>query len=63
MRSKPIKLKKPFELWNSVWFDRDFIKKSASKVYYYMYLAVDNDVLLSFKTKPSQKNWREWKFY
>ena len=48
MRFKPNKLKKAFDSGNSILTDKEFMKKSASKVYF-MLLALNKSVLINFE--------------
>ena len=48
MRFKPNKLKKAFDLRNSILTDKEFMKKSASKVFF-MLLALNKSVLINFE--------------
>ena len=63
MRFKPNKLKKAFDSGNSILTDKEFMKKSASKVYF-MLLALNKSVLINFEKMFSlSRSQKDWKFY
>ena len=65
MRFKPINLKKAFEVIWSIGLERDFVKKSSSKIYY-VFSGINKYVLLSVKNvfpKQCEKEWWDSKFY
>ena len=60
MRFQPIKLNRAFDLWNSIWFGRDFMKKSVSKVYYVL-LVLNKGALINFQKFHLWMADRKWK--